>query len=117
MRISDWSSDVCSSDLNEHGILLAEAIVDAMPCAEQVRFGSSGTEADFYAMRLVRAFRKRDRILKFEGGYHGMSDYGLMSLWPKRPGHFPQAAPHSAGIPDSLRPAMLVAPYHHLPTP
>ena len=73
---------------NRHGIALAEAIFDAVPCADQVRFVCSGTEADLYAMRAVRAFRKRDKILKFEGGYHGMSDYALMSLAPKRPGQF-----------------------------
>src|SRR5271163_3028986 len=70
---------------NRLGIELAEAIVEAVPCAEQVRFVSSGTEADLYAMRAARAFRKRDKILKFEGGYHGMSDYALMSVAPKRP--------------------------------
>ena len=87
---------------NRHGIALAEAIVDAVPCADQVRFVCTGTEADLYAMRAARAFRKRDKILKFEGGYHGMSDYALMS-----PGA--QAAratsrepmPDSAGIPKS----------------
>src|SRR5215475_14674244 len=68
---------------NRHGIALAEAIVDAVPCAEQVRFVCSGTEADLYAMRAARAYRKRDKILKFEGGYHGMSDYALMSMAPK----------------------------------
>jgi glutamate-1-semialdehyde 2,1-aminomutase len=99
---------------NEHGIRLADAIVEAVPCAEKVRFVSSGSEADLYAMRLARAFRGRDKILKFEGGYHGMSDYGLMSLWPKRPGNFPQAAPDSAGIPASLRQEMLVAPFNDL---
>src|SRR3546814_9512520 len=99
---------------NRHGIRLAEEIVAAVPCAEKVRFVPSGTEADFYAMRLARAFRKRDKILKFEGGYHGMSDYGLMSLWPKRPGNFPQAAPDSAGIPDIIRQEMLVAPYNDI---
>ncbi len=99
---------------NEHGIRLAEAIVEAVPCAEKVRFVSSGSEADLYAMRLARAFRGRDKILKFEGGYHGMSDYGLMSLWPKRPGNFPQAAPDSAGIPASLRQEMLIAPFNDL---
>jgi glutamate-1-semialdehyde 2,1-aminomutase len=46
-----------SSPTTEHGIRLAEAIVDAVPCAEQVRFVSSGSEADLYAMRLARAFR------------------------------------------------------------
>jgi len=99
---------------NEHGIRLAEAIVEAVPCADKVRFLSSGSEADLYAMRLARAFRGRDKILKFEGGYHGMSDYGLMSLWPKRPGNFPQAAPDSAGIPAGLSSEMLVAPFNDL---
>ena len=83
---------------NRKGIELAEAIVDSVPCAEKVRFVSSGSEADAYAMRLARAFRKRDKILKFEGGYHGMSDYSLMSLAPKRPGNFPRAIPDSAGM-------------------
>jgi glutamate-1-semialdehyde 2,1-aminomutase len=101
---------------NEPAIQLAAAIVDAVACAEKVRFVSSGTEADLYAMRLARAFRKRDKILKFEGGYHGMSDYGLMSLWPGRPGNFPQAAPDSAGIPASVRDDILVCPYNDLAT-
>ncbi len=101
---------------NEHGIRLAAEIVEALPCAEQVRFASSGTEADLYAMRLARAFRKRDKILKFEGGYHGMSDYGLMSLWPTRPGNFPQAQPDSAGIPRAVADDVLVCPYNDLET-
>src|SRR3984885_4283269 len=101
---------------NESAIRLAAEIVDAVACAEKVRFVSSGTEADFYAMRLARAFRRRDKILKFEGGYHGMSDYALMSLWPERPGNFPQAAPDSAGIPASVRDEVLVCPYNDLAT-
>jgi glutamate-1-semialdehyde 2,1-aminomutase len=98
------------------GILLAEAIVDAVPCADQVRFVSSGSEADLYAMRLARAVRKRDKIVKFEGGYHGMSDYGLMSLAPKRFANFPSAVPDSPGIPEAVRHEMLVAPYNDLET-
>jgi glutamate-1-semialdehyde 2,1-aminomutase len=97
---------------NEAGIRLAAAIVDAVACADQVRFVSSGTEADAYAMRLARAFRGRDKILKFEGGYHGMSDYGLMSLAPRRPGNFPQAVPDSPGIPRAVQADMLVAPFN-----
>jgi glutamate-1-semialdehyde 2,1-aminomutase len=99
---------------NRWGIELAGAIVAAVPCAEQVRFVSTGSEADLYAMRAARAFRKRDKILKFEGGYHGMSDYSLMSLAPKRPGNFPQPIPDSAGIPRSLRDEILVAPFNDL---
>ena len=97
---------------NRKGIELAEAIVDAVPCAEKVRFVSSGSEADAYAMRLARAFKKRDKIMKFEGGYHGMSDYSLMSLAPKRPGNFPRAIPDSAGIPQSVRDEMVIAPFN-----
>jgi glutamate-1-semialdehyde 2,1-aminomutase len=99
---------------NRHGIALAEAIVDAVPCAEQVRFVCSGTEADLYAMRAVRAFRKRDKILKFEGGYHGMSDYALMSTSPKRPGNFPRPIPDSAGIPKSVQDEMLIAAFNDI---
>jgi glutamate-1-semialdehyde 2,1-aminomutase len=101
---------------NEHGIRLAAEIVDAVPCAEKVRFVSSGSEADLYAMRVARACKKRDKILKFEGGYHGMSDYGLMSLSPKRSSNFPRPIPDSAGIPRSLQDEMLVAPYNDLET-
>jgi glutamate-1-semialdehyde 2,1-aminomutase len=101
---------------NEPGIQLAAEIVDAVPCAEKVRFVSSGSEADLYAMRLARAYKKRDKILKFEGGYHGMSDYGLMSLAPKRAGNFPQPIPDSAGIPKSVQDEVLVAPFNDLET-
>ncbi len=97
---------------NRLGIELAEAIVAAVPCAEQVRFVSSGSEADLYAMRTARAFTRRDKILKFEGGYHGMSDYSLMSLAPKRSGNFPLPVPDSAGIPKSVREDMLIAPFN-----
>src|ERR1700730_3720754 len=99
---------------NRQGIALADAICEAVPCAEQVRFVCSGTEADLYAMRAARAFRKRDKILKFEGGYHGMSDYALMSLAPKRPGNFPRPSPDSAGIPKSVQDEMLVAAFNDL---
>src|SRR3954468_6110190 len=99
---------------NRHGIALAKAIVDAVPCAEQVRFVCTGTEADLYAMRAARAFRKRDKILKFEGGYHGMSDYALMSMAPKNPGNFPRAIPDSAGIPKGVRDEMLIAAFNDI---
>ncbi len=101
---------------NEAGIRLAAEIVDAVPCAEKVRFVSSGSEADLYALRLARAFTKRDKILKFEGGYHGMSEYGLMSLSPRRSSNFPQPIPDSAGIPKSVRDDVLVAPFNDLET-
>jgi glutamate-1-semialdehyde 2,1-aminomutase len=99
---------------NEHAILLAEEISKAMPCAEKVRFCSSGTEATLYAMRLARAVRRRDRILKFEGGYHGMHDYAVMSMSPPVPGEFPTPVADSAGIPRAIESTMLVAPFNDL---
>lgn len=99
---------------NAKGIELAEAIVDAVPCCEQVRFVASGGEADMYAIRLARAYTGRTKILKFEGGYHGMSAEAQMSLAPSREVNFPQAVPDSAGIPDSVAEQMLIAPFNDL---
>ena len=99
---------------NAKGIELAEAIVAAVPCCEQVRFVASGGEADMYAIRLARAFTGRDKILKFEGGYHGMSAEAQMSLAPAREVNFPQAVPDSAGIPQSVADQMVIAPFNDL---
>ncbi|MEM9319734.1 MAG: aminotransferase class III-fold pyridoxal phosphate-dependent enzyme [Pseudomonadota bacterium] len=99
---------------NAKGIELAEAIVQAVPCCAQVRFVASGGEADMYAMRLARAYTGRDRIVKFEGGYHGMSAEAQMSLAPAKSVNFPQAVPDSAGIPRSVADEMLIAPFNDL---
>ena len=101
---------------NEYAILLAEQIVKAVPCAEKVRFSSSGSEATLYAMRAARAYRGRDKILKFEGGFHGMNDYALMSMGPADPPEYPQAMPDSAGIPRSIQGEMLIAPFNDIET-
>ncbi len=99
---------------NSKGIELAEQICAAVPCAEQLRYLSTGGEADMYAMRLARAFTQRDTILKFEGGYHGMSAEAQMSTFPKNYIDFPLAEADSAGIPESVRDHILVAPYNDL---
>ena len=99
---------------NARGIELADAICEAVPCCEQVRFVTSGGEADMYALRLARAFTGKTKILKFEGGYHGMSAEAQMSLAPTHAVNFPQAVPDSAGIPASVRDEMLIAPFNDL---
>ncbi|MCR9134923.1 MAG: aminotransferase class III-fold pyridoxal phosphate-dependent enzyme [Alphaproteobacteria bacterium] len=99
---------------NTAGIELAEVICEAVPCADQMRFVSTGSEADMYAMRLARAHTGRTRILKFEGGYHGMSGEGLMSLAPQRLANFPQPVPDSAGIPPAVRDDVIVAPFNDI---
>lgn len=100
--------------LTEETILLAEEICRAVPAAEQVRFASGGTEATLLAMRAARAYRGRDKILKFEGGYHGMNEYALMSLAPSKLVDFPHPVPDSAGIPHSIQGEVLVAPFNDL---
>ena len=97
---------------NAAGIELAEEIIRAVPCAERLRYVSTGGEADMYAMRLARAFTGRDKIVKFEGGYHGMSAEAQMSLAPSVRVNFPQAVPDSAGIPASVAAEMLIAPFN-----
>ncbi len=99
---------------NALGVELAEEICKAVSCAEQVRFLSTGGEADMYAMRLARAYTGRDKIVKFEGGYHGMCAEAQMSLAPVRLANFPAAVPDSAGIPDTVRNDMLIAPFNDL---
>ena len=99
---------------NARGVELAEAIADAVPCCGQVRFVASGGEADMYAIRLARAYTGRNKILKFEGGYHGMSAEAQMSLAPTARVNFPQAVPDSAGIPQGVADQMLIAPYNDL---
>jgi len=102
--------------VSEPILRLADELCRAVPCAEQVRFTSTGTEATFFALRAARAFRKRDKILKFEGGYHGTHDYALMSSSPRSPKAFPAATPDSAGIPQVLEGEVLIAPYNDLAT-
>lgn len=99
---------------NARGIELAEAIVEAVPCCEQVRFVTSGGEADMYAIRLARAYTGKTKILKFEGGYHGMSAEAQMSLAPAQQVNFPTAVPDSAGIPQGVADEMLIAPFNDL---
>ena len=102
--------------LNEPAIELAEELVRAVPCAEQVRYASSGTEATFFALRVARAFRKRDTVMKFEGGFHGTHDYGMMSVSPRSPKAFPAPMADSAGIPHAIEGEVLIAPYNDLAT-
>ncbi len=99
---------------NARGIELAKAIVDAVPCCEQVRFVTSGGEADMYALRLARAYTGKPKILKFEGGYHGMSAEAQMSLAPSVQVNFPTPVPDSAGIPQGVADEMLIAPFNDL---
>jgi glutamate-1-semialdehyde 2,1-aminomutase len=98
--------------VNRPAIVLAELLVSAIPCAEQVRLTNSGTESTFGALRIARAYTGREKILKFEGGYHGHHDYSVMSGTPSNPPPFPEPEPDAAGIPAAVRDTVLVAPFN-----
>src|SRR5579872_1512376 len=98
--------------LNEPAIRLAERMVGALPISDQIHFTGSGTEATFFALRVARAATGRQKILKFEGGWHGMNDYGLWGTVPSHPSAYPNAEPDSRGIPDAIRGQVLVAPFN-----
>ncbi len=103
--------------VNEHAVKLGRKIVEHVPCAEMVSLHSSGSEATFFAMRLARVYRKRDKILKFEGAYHGMNEYAMMSnQWTMGSPAFPRAVPNTHGIPRSVTEEVLVAPFNDLDT-
>jgi glutamate-1-semialdehyde 2,1-aminomutase len=101
---------------NDKAVELAEVLVDAIPCADQVIFTTSGTDACFQAMRAARAFSGKEKILKFEGAFHGTSDYALMSLTPPASVEYPQSIASTAGIPKAIQDLMLIAPYNDLTT-
>ncbi|MEM9013157.1 MAG: aminotransferase class III-fold pyridoxal phosphate-dependent enzyme [Pseudomonadota bacterium] len=99
---------------NTKGIELAQTIVEAVPACAQIRFLTSGGEADMYAIRLARAHTGKPKLVKFEGGYHGMCAEAQMSLAPTREVNFPRAVPDSAGIPASVADDVLIAPFNDL---
>ncbi len=88
---------------------LAQVIVEAVPSIELIRFVNSGTEATMSALRLARAFSGRDKVVKFEGGYHGHADELLVQAGS---GVATFALPDSAGVPASYAQETLVARYN-----
>ena len=90
---------------------LAEAVLDAYPSMEKVRFVSSGTEAVMSAIRLARAFTGRRYIIKFEGCYHGHSDALLVKAGS---GIATLGIPGSAGVPEEFVQFTLALPYNNI---
>ena len=100
--------------LNSTAIELAARLQEIIPCAERLAFSTTGSEATAYSMRIARAFTGRDKVLKFEGGYHGNHDYASFSIAPSGPANYPFAPPDTGGVPAPLQDTMLVAPYNDL---
>ena len=95
----------------EGEIELAEMISDAVPCVEMVRLVNSGSEAAMGALRVARGFTGRDKIIKFEGCYHGSVDALLVKAGS---GATTLGIPDSPGVPQSFTEHTLSAPFNNL---
>ena len=108
---------ICSYE-TEHHVALARKISEMVPAAEMVRFSGSGTETVMHAVRLARAFTGKNKLLKFEGHFHGYSDYVYWSSAPPLDRAGPVGAPipycQSAGIPEGLSDYLVVVPFNDL---
>jgi len=96
---------------------LAEEICSRFPI-EMLRFGNSGTEATLHSIRIARAATQRDRIIKFEGGYHGLHDAALVSVKPHddQVGDIkaPNSVPAGMGVPKASLANVLIATFNDL---
>ena len=90
---------------------LAEMVIEAMPAIEMVRFVNSGTEATMSALRLARAYTGRDKIVKFEGCYHGHADLLLVRAGS---GVATLGLPDSPGVPPGTAQDTITAPFNDL---
>lgn len=101
-----------------HQVELARKITENIPCAELVRFVSTGTEATWYAVRAARAFTGRDKVIKFEGHFHGYSDALGFSMWPALevagPEDRPVSVPQSSGMTAHAADSVIVLPWNNV---
>lgn len=84
----------------------ARLLTELVPCAERVKFTSSGTEATLLALRAARAYTGKNLIIKFEGHFHGWHDYAMCGVTP------PYETPTSAGIPAAVQQSVLLVPFN-----
>jgi len=97
-------------------IEVAEMMVEMCPAVEMVRFACSGTEATMHAIRVARAYTGREKILKFEGMYHGFQDYTLWSTYSPAQTYgnrnSPIPIPASSGIPRCIGDLVITVPFN-----
>lgn len=95
---------------------LAQIICDRLPSADKVRFCNSGTEATIGAIRLARAYRKKYKIVKMEGGYHGSHDLVEVSVKPPLekagPINNPNSVPEDIAVPPNILSECIVVPFN-----
>jgi glutamate-1-semialdehyde 2,1-aminomutase len=102
---------------NELELTVAEMIIEMCPAVEMVRLACSGTEATMHALRVARAFTGREKVIKFEGMYHGFQDYTLFSTYAPSEAYGninnPIPIPASSGIPKSLNDLIITLPFNN----
>src|SRR5436190_5635895 len=105
----------CSYE-NETHTALARLLCETIPCLERLRFAGSGTEATMHCLRLARAFTGRDKILKFEGNFHGYHDQVMFAIGTPAdrlgPEAAPAAYPGSTGMAAGLDQHLVIVPYN-----
>lgn len=98
--------------------LLAHKIIKAIPSVEQVRLCNTGTEAVIYALRLARTFTGRQKVIRFEGMYHGFSDGVYWSKHPSidraGPDDAPVPVPQGPGMPKGIDENLIILPWNNL---
>ena len=101
---------------NELEIEVAKKIIKYVPSAQMVRFCNSGTEATYHALRIARAYTKKEKIVKFEGAYHGWHDYVSISSGPSLSDagsrKSPKSVPDTAGLPAGVAENVIVVPFN-----
>ena len=97
---------------HENEIELAQTIINNLPSIEKIRFVNSGTEAVMTAIRLARAYTKRNKIIKFDGCYHGHTD-SVLSM--STPGAVTLGLPACAGVTKNTASETITLPYNNIP--
>jgi glutamate-1-semialdehyde 2,1-aminomutase len=113
--VQEFGSNYCQPHPRE--VELAKRLSELIPCAEKTAFCNAGSDAIFHIVRLVRAYTGRPKIIKFEGGLHGWSDTGAMSVFPRRedagPDDHPNTVPETPGLLPDVVKNTIVLPYNN----
>lgn len=97
---------------NEWHALLAQRVVETVPCIDLLRYTLSGTETTYYAIKLAREYTGRTLVVKFEGHFHGFNDYLAYNYWPTPEKVWPQVTPAVEGLPTYLQQGFIVLPFN-----
>lgn len=104
----------------EYHVKLAKLLTEVIPSAEKVRFTNTGTESTMYAIKMARAYTGKEKIIKFEGHFHGVNDYlnfsndAMDKLGQRRPNGSIDPLPGSSGIPSAMKDYVISLQYNDI---